>query len=63
MILDTTMLLRISKQEWPRSTYVTRVTHCTTIQKSATVFVPYVQRYNPAPKIGQIILLHATGGF
>ena len=62
MILDTTIVLRISKQQWPRSTYVTRVTQCMTIHTSVTEFAPYGQRHHPVPKMSQSIVLHATGG-
>ena len=62
MILDTTLLLRTSRLQWQRGTYVTRVTHYMIKRTSVIKLAPCVQRHHPVQKIGQSIVLHAAGG-
>ena len=45
------MWLRTLKLQWPRSTYVMRVTQWTTIQTSVTEFAASVRRHHPVLKV------------
>ena len=62
MMVDTTMSLRTSRLQWQRGIYATSLTHCMTLHTNVTELAPYLQRHHPVPKIGEIIVLHATGG-
>ena len=53
VMLGTTMSLQTLMLQWPRGTYVTRVTHCTTLHTSVAKLAPCLRRHHPVLKISQ----------